>query len=348
MRRFYPVFALLALFVGFAAKAQSFANPAPVDLGTAGNFTILAKSGISDGGGIVNGNIGVSPIDQTGLTGFSETLDASTQFSTSIYVVGKLYAADYGAPTPTIMTAAISDMETAYTNAAGRAADVTGLGGGTIGVPEGALISGVYQWGTDLNITTNLTLSGSASDIWIFQVAQNLILSSGVNILLVGGAQAKNIYWQVAGQATLASTVVFNGNILCATAIVFNDATLNGKALAQTAVTIGAGTATSTASGFGGANPPGPGKAFAYPSPAKGSVVNVVYNMLESGEAQIRVYNEIGDLAAEQKEQKLSGPQKTQISVRNFAPGVYLYKVVLAYASGKNENLNVQKFVVLK
>lgn len=347
MKCFYRVLALVALSIGFKAQGHAYANPAPVDLGSAGNFTILAKSAVSIGGGHINGNVGLSPAAASYITGFSLTADASNQFSTSDYVTGEIRASDYYPPTPEIMTTAISDMEAAYTDAAGRAAAVTGLGGGTIGTPTGPLVRGVYKWSSALNITTDLTLSGSSTDVWIFEIAGDLILSSGVHIILSGGAKAENIFWQIAGQATLASTSVVNGNILCQTAIVFNDATLHGKALAQSAVIVGAGLADS-AVGYIGANPPSQGKAFAYPSPAKGAVINIVYSMLAPGEANIRVYNDNGDLVAAVKEQKSAGSQKTQIPISGFAPGIYLYKVVLTYDSGKVDNLSVQKFGVSK
>lgn len=114
---------------------------------------------------------------------------------------------------------------------------MTELGAGNIGGLT--LTPGVYKWSTGVTIPTDVTLSGSANDVWIFQVAQNLNVSSAAHIILSGGAQAGNIFWVVAGQTTIGTTAVFNGNILDQTAIVLNTgATLNGRALAQTAVTL--------------------------------------------------------------------------------------------------------------
>ena len=212
---------------------------AAVNLGTAGNFAILSKSGISTTGTTsIIGDIGVSPIAATAITGFGLILDSSGTFSTSSLVTGKVYAAIYAAPTPANLTTAVSDMQTAYTNAAGRTLPTaTELGAGNIGgLP---LAPGLYKWGPGVIIPTNVTLSGGANDVWIFQIAQTLTVSSGVHVILSGGAQAKNIFWQVAGKTTLGTTSVFNGNILDKTAIVLNrGATLNGRALAQTAVTL--------------------------------------------------------------------------------------------------------------
>ena len=213
----------------------------PVDLGTSENFIILSKSGISTTGTTsINGNIGVSPIDSTAVTGFDLIMDSSNEFATTSLINGKVYASDYSPPTPSIMTTAVSDMQTAYTDAAGRTLpDYTELGAGDIGGLT--LTPGLYKWGTGVIIPTDVTLSGSSTDVWIFQIAQDLDISNGKQIHLTGGAQAKNVFWQVGGQTTIGTTSVFNGIILSQTAIVLNNgATLNGRALAQTAVTLDA------------------------------------------------------------------------------------------------------------
>jgi hypothetical protein len=230
-------------------KVLAYSSPATVNLGTAGNFVILTKTGISTTGTTkIVGDIGVSPAQATYITGFALTLPAASAFSTSALVTGKVYAPSYALPTPSNLTTAVSDMETAYTTAMGRASDVTELGAGNIGGLT--LAPGVYKWGTGLLIPTDVTLSGSANDIWIFQIAQNLDISSAKNIVLAGGAQASNIFWVVAGQTTIGTGAVFNGNILDQTAIVLKTgAVLNGRALAQTAVTLDANAVTVPTSG---------------------------------------------------------------------------------------------------
>jgi hypothetical protein len=216
-----------------------------VSLGSDGNFVILGKTGISSVGTTsIVGDIGVSPAGATYITGFGLIKDSSNQFATSSLVTGKVYAADYAVPTPANMSAAISAMQTAYTDAAGRTnPTATELGAGNIG---GMTLSpGLYKWSSGVTIPTNLTLSGGSSAVWIFQIAQNLNLSSGVHIILSGGANANNIFWQVAGQATIATTAVFNGTILDQTAIVLDTgASLNGRAWAQSAVTLQANAVT--------------------------------------------------------------------------------------------------------
>jgi len=235
---------LLAITLVSAVPAYAAPQKGPqavVPLGSAGDFVILAKSGISTTGTTaIIGDIGVSPIAATAITGFGLIMNASNQFSTSSLVTGKVYAAVYAVPTPVKMTTAVSYMQIAYTNAAGRKLpDFTELGGGNIGGKT--LTPGLYKWGTGVIIPTNVTLSGGNNDVWIFQIAQTLTVSNGVHVNLSGGAQAKNIFWQVAGKTTLGTTSVFNGNILDQTAIVLNTgAKLNGRALAQTAVTLDA------------------------------------------------------------------------------------------------------------
>jgi PKD repeat protein len=244
-KNFSTFFTIALLFLMTVAIIPSVMGASAVDLGSACNFAILSKSGISTTGTTqILGNIGVSPIAATAITGFGLILDSSNQFSTSSLVNGKVYAANYASPTPSMMTTAVSNMQTAYTKANGQAAGVTELGAGNIGGKT--LAPGVYKWSTGVTIPTDVTLSGNSNDIWIFQVAQTLTISSGKKVILSGGAQAKNVYWVVAGQTTLGTNSVFNGNILDKTAIVVNTgATLNGRALAQTAVTLQSNTVNS-------------------------------------------------------------------------------------------------------
>ncbi len=212
-----------------------------VDLGTAGTFAILTKTGISATvGTTITGDIGVSPAALSYITGFG-TLSPLLVYETSPLVTGKIYAANMAVPTPAKMTTAVSDMETAYTNAAGRTTpDYTELGAGDV---SGMTLSpGLYKWGTGLVINTDITLSGSATDIWIFQIAGNLTLASNVTINLAGGALAKNIFWQTLG-VSLGTSSDFKGVALSQGAIVVNTgATVNGRLLTQTAVTLDANT----------------------------------------------------------------------------------------------------------
>jgi hypothetical protein len=209
-----------------------------VNLGTAENFAILAESGIFIlSTASITGNLGISPAAATFITGFSLTPDSTNVFSTSPQVTGKVYAADYTAPTPSALTTAIADMHLAFTAAAGRSPGVTELNAGSIGGLN--LAPGVYQWGTSLLIPTDITLTGTATDVWIFQVAQNLTMSSGTKILLAGGAQAKNVFWQVAGFVDLGTTAHFHGVVLTQNSITLRTgASISGRLFAQSAVNL--------------------------------------------------------------------------------------------------------------
>jgi len=214
----------------------------PLNLATAQGFVILAESGISTvPSAAITGNLGVSPAAATFITGFSLIADATAIFSISSQVTGKIYAADFAAPTPSNLTAAISDMQLAFTDAAGRAPGSTELGAGNIG---GMTLSpGVYKWGTALAIPTDVTLAGNAADVWIFQIAQDLTLSSGAKVVLSGGALPKNVFWQVAGLVDLGTTAHLEGVILTQTSITLRTgASVNGRLLAQTAVNIDSST----------------------------------------------------------------------------------------------------------
>jgi len=135
-------------------------------------------------------------------------------------------------------------MGLAYTDAAGRKlpAPTVNLGAGTISGPL-SLPPGLYKWTTALNISS-ITLSATsappndAKDAWIFQIAGDLNVANSAAITPSNGALAKNVFWQVGGQATLGTTSTFNGTILSNTQIVLqNGATVTGRALAKTQVT---------------------------------------------------------------------------------------------------------------
>jgi hypothetical protein len=209
-----------------------------VDLGLSGDYVILAKTAISTvPTSAVTGNLGVSPAAASYITGFSLTADSTNVFATSPQVTGRVFASDYATPTPANMTTAISDMELAFADAAGRAADVTELGAGNIGGMT--LTPGVYKWGTGLLIPADVTLDGSSTAVWIFQIAQDLTMSSATHIILAGGAQPQNVFWQVSGQVDLDTTAHFEGVVLTQTsATLRTGASINGRLLAQTAVNL--------------------------------------------------------------------------------------------------------------
>lgn len=208
-----------------------------VDLGAAGNYVILAKTAINNNpGSAITGDVALSPAATSYITGFA--LTNATGYATSTQVTGKLYAADMASPTPVNLTTSVENMITAYNDAAGRPSpDFLELGTGNVG---GLTLSpGLYKWTSTVTAATDLVISGSANDVWIFQISGDLTMSSAVKITLAGGAQAKNIFWQVAGAVTIGTTAHFEGVILSMTGITLQTgASINGRALAQTAVVL--------------------------------------------------------------------------------------------------------------
>jgi hypothetical protein len=216
---------------------------AGVNLGTAGNYVILAKTAINNNPtSVITGALGLSPAATSFITGFG--LTNLTGYATSTQVTGNVYAADMAAPTVTNLTTAVGDMITAYNDAAGRLnPDFLELSTGNIG--GRTLTPGLYKWTNTVTLPTDVTISGGANDVWIFQIAQNLTMSNAVKVTLLGGAQAKNIFWQVAGTVTIGTTAQFKGIILSMTGITFQTgAAFNGRALAQTAVVLDGNTVT--------------------------------------------------------------------------------------------------------
>ena len=222
----------------FTTGTQAGGTGVPVPLGHAGDFVLLGKSGITNvPTSMVTGDIAVSPITSTAITGFALTLDSSNQFATTPEVTGHVLAADYAPPTPGKLTVAITDMQLAFAAAAARAPDVTELGAGSIG--SVTLAPGVYKWSGGLLIPTSITLSGSATDVWVFQVGTTLTISTGANIVLAGGARPKNVFWQAGGDVLVHAGSHLEGNVLTATAATLDTgASLHGRLLAQTLVTL--------------------------------------------------------------------------------------------------------------
>lgn len=223
---------------GTSSKVQ-----APVKLGSAGTFALLSKTGITNVyASVINGDVGASPI-----TG------AAVGLTCGEIAGGILYTVDAAGPLPcsvtaaTLLTAAVSDMEAAYTDAAGRVLpDFINLGTGEIGGKT--LAPGLYKWGTNVSISTDVTLSGGPTDVWIFQVSGGIEQASATRVNLVGGALAKNVFWQSAGVVSIGTTAHFEGVVLAKTMVaVKTGASVNGRLLAQTAVTLQKNTVTQPA-----------------------------------------------------------------------------------------------------
>lgn len=217
----------------FTTRTIAFTAQAPVSLGTAGTFALLTKTGITDVyASAINGDVGASPI-----TG------AAIGLTCGEVMTGIIYSVDAAGPpckitNAALLTTAVGDMETAYTDAAGRTfPDFIDLGTGEIGGQT--LVPGLYKWGTDVLISTDVTLSGGPNDVWIFQIAGGINQASATRVTLAGGALAKNVFWQSAGAVSIGTTAHFEGVILAKTMVaVKTGASVNGRLLAQTAVTL--------------------------------------------------------------------------------------------------------------
>lgn len=209
--------ALAANFV-WTFTTSAVCAPPPPGLGTACAFGILAATPVVSSIGptiITGGNVGIWPA--ASVTGFPPgTLTGTTHLGDAV------------------AQQAQSDLTVAYNNAAGAA------GGATLTADIGGqtLPPGVYTASTSLGITGDLTLSGNANGVWIFQVGSALTTAAGPGnsrVLLTGGAVAKNVTWQIGSSATLGSGSTFAGNILAQSSITLGTgATLDGRALART------------------------------------------------------------------------------------------------------------------
>lgn len=229
--------------IGSGGADSAALGRAPVDLGTAKNYAIVAKSAISNvPTSVVTGDLGLSPAAASYITGFALT-KAGVSW-TSAQVVGSVFAANNDPPTPTELTTAVADMQAAYTDAAGRELpDFVDLEGGAIGGLT--LEPGLYQWTSSVTIPTDVTLAGGANDVWIFQVSGDLKLSAAQQMIMSGGAEAANVFWQVAGTVDFGATSHAEGIVLSKTAIKLQTgSSINGRLLAQTAVSIAGSTVT--------------------------------------------------------------------------------------------------------
>ena len=226
VRRYLPIIAFLGVSLG-AVVAPATAAEAPVDLGTARSFAVLAGSAITNTGPTtISGDVGIHP--GSAVTGFG-----------SVTHHGSLHVAD------AVAEAAKRDLVTAYNDAAGRGPATTvatDLGGDrlTPGVYDSA--SGTFE----LTGTLTLDAQGDSGAVFIFQTASTLVTASNSSVRLVNEADVCNVYWQVGSSATLGTGTSFAGNILALQSITLNTgATIDGRALARNgAVTMDTNTIT--------------------------------------------------------------------------------------------------------
>ncbi len=198
---------------------------AAVNLAGASTMAILAGSAISSTGATnITGDLGLSPGSSVG--GFPPGILVGTQHINDV-----------------IANQAKLDLTAAYNDAAGRTAtDIVTLSGNIGGL---TLTPGLYKSTSSLAISSGdvtFNAQGNASAVFIIQIASTLTTTSGRKVILSGGAQASNIFWQVGTSATFGTTSVFKGTIMAMQSITFNTgATLDGKALARTGALVMAG-----------------------------------------------------------------------------------------------------------
>ncbi|MDR6640361.1 ice-binding family protein [Paenarthrobacter nitroguajacolicus] len=185
-----------------------------VQLGTASPYSVLAATTVTNTGpSTLQGNLGLSP--GTAITGFPPGIAAGTT-----------HAAD------AVALQAQSDLTTAYNNAAGRPLTAS-VSGDLVGQ---TLTEGVYKSTSSLALSGQLTLDGQGNpaSVFVFQVASTLITASASSVVLINGAQACNVFWQVGSSATLGTASTFKGSVLALTSITAQTgARVEGRLLAR-------------------------------------------------------------------------------------------------------------------
>ena len=314
-----------------AAAAAVSQSPAPVNLGSASEFTALASSAVTNTGATtVTGDLGVSP--GTGLTG-SPTVIGALHLGDSVAAQGQL------------------DLTTAYDDAAGRTLNsilVAGnLGGQT-------LAPGLYTSSSSLEITSgDLTLDagGDGNAVFIFQMASTLTTTSGRQVILSGGAEASNIFWQVGSSATLGTNSVFKGTIMALASITLTTgATLDGRVLARTgAITFDGNIVTGTP----GTTAVGPGQdaevftlSQNYPNPFNPSTT-IRYRIEKAGPVSLRIFNLIGsEVATLVDGRQDAGSYDVQIhtgdGALSLASGMYFYRLETG------STVSIRKMILMK
>jgi len=305
----------------------------PVNLGSTEDFAILAGSLVSNiPTSAITGDIGLSPATGGNITGFG-----------GLEVTGIIYTVDASGPAGSVpaasmLTTAKGDLTIAYNDAAIRTPIPEGpfLNPGSGDIGGLTLVAGLYKFtsGVDVSITnSDVTLTGSPTDVWIFQIASTLTLGNGIHIILAGGAQAANIFWQVGTSATLGTTSVFKGTIMADQSISLNTgATVEGRLLAS----IGAVTIESSSVTVPGLQPSAVDAellpddfnlAQNFPNPFNPSTT-ISYQLPVSSQVTLTITDMLGkEVSVLVNDVQTAGAHQTVWDAQNFPSGTYIYRL---------------------
>ena len=320
----------------------------PVNLGSTANFAILAASLVSNvPTSAITGDIGLSPATGGNITGFG-----------LLEVTGSIYTVDASGPAGSVpaasmLTAAQGDLTIAYTDAANRTPVPTGpfLNPGAGDIGGMTLVAGLYKFtsGVLVSITgSDVTLSGSSTDVWIFQIATTLTLGNGIHVVLAGGAQAANVFWQVGTSATLGTTSVFKGTIMADQSISLNSgASVEGRLLARiAAVTIESSTVTVpellTSTAGNDLLPDGYTLSQNYPNPFNPSTT-IRYQLPVTSQVTMTITDLLGrEVGVLVNEVQTAGSHQIVWDAQNFPSGTYFYRMTAG------STISVKKLVLVK
>jgi hypothetical protein len=217
------------------------------DVETAGLLTLLATAGIANvGNSNITGNIAINANAATAITGLELIFDAThPAYQTSTHITGKVYAVDYGGSTPSILRAIRWDMMSAYSSIAACEASNSSIGyGSRVDRYDGRLTShtleaGVYQWNTGVSFSGDLYLQGLATDVFVFNIIHNLIVSSAAAVVLQGGVVPSNVLWRIGGYMEIGTHAHMEGTFYVqAAAILKTGASLHGRIFSQARIAL--------------------------------------------------------------------------------------------------------------
>lgn len=327
------------------ATAQSLA---PVNLGSTSNYAILAGSLVSNvPTSAITGDIGLSPATGGNITGFG-----------GLEVTGTIYTVDASGPAGSVpaasmLTTAQGDLTIAYNDAANRVPVPAGtfLNPGTGDIGGLTLVAGLYKFtsGVLMSITgSDVTLSGSPTDVWIFQIATTLTLGNGIQVILADGAQAANVFWQVGTSATLGTNSVLKGTILADQSISLGTgASVEGRLLASiAAVTIESSTVTVPqlliTSADDEMQPDGFNLSQNFPNPFNPSTT-ISYHLPANGHVSVTITDMMGrEVSVLVNEVQSAGAHQIVWDAQGFSSGTYIYRLETG------SSISVKRMLLLK